>query len=322
MHSLHPSTLNLSVAGSDLLVALCGPGGSIYPHAVALERAEAFGAWGLGPGSLGSVDREVLRIRRPQGEVLIDLSGAAWLPHEEMPAIGAAANARQACATRLAERQADLNCALRMDPGYGSGPPLAPWSKGLHDSASRLAQGVSVAFGRLSGRRRQSGAVHGAIKDAAAALVGLGPGLTPAGDDFLCGFLAAARAGREGAPGAGESFELLKEAVAERLSSTGEVSASLLRAAMQGFWPVPLMQLAEALASDRTPEAVEAMDRLCLLGHSSGADMATGFLLGLDALRRVRPQPPKKGRRPRGAHGGAYPPTPQPAPPGPYFSGV
>ena len=39
---------------------------------------------------------------------------------------------------------------------------------------------------------------------------------------------------------------------------------------------------AQALAEDRAPHSVLALEALCTLGHTSGADMATGFLAGLE----------------------------------------
>jgi hypothetical protein len=74
----------------------------------------------------------------------------------------------------------------------------------------------------------------------------------------------------------------LSEAVEQHLGQTGSISAFLIRCALQNLWPAPLVDLAEALAGDHEGEALVALDELCKLGHSSGADIATGFLRGLD----------------------------------------
>jgi hypothetical protein len=108
--------------------------------------------------------------------------------------------------------------------------------------------------------------------------MGLGVGLTPSGDDFLCGFMAAARACSP------ELIPVLAAATEAGLHRTSRISGSLIRCAARGFWPAPLVNLAEALAGDRVPDALVALGDLGRLGHSSGADLATGFLFGLETL--------------------------------------
>ena len=103
--------------------------------------------------------------------------------------------------------------------------------------------------------------------------------------DFLCGFLAAVRACN---PGLMEDREALvtalNAAVEMELPRTTQISAGLIRCATRNFWPVPLVDLAEALAGDLRHEALQALEEICALGHSSGSDLATGFLFGLECL--------------------------------------
>jgi hypothetical protein len=97
--------------------------------------------------------------------------------------------------------------------------------------------------------------------------------------------MSAVRARFCGEPHAGgELLGALCLAVEENLGSTGEISASLVRSMIQGHWPEPLLDLADAIAADRESEALRALEDLCRLGHSSGTDIATGFLFGLEAL--------------------------------------
>ena len=107
-------------------------------------------------------------------------------------------------------------------------------------------------------------------------LIGLGPGLTPSGDDFLCGFMAAVCARDDQ-----KLFASLAHDIEDNLARTGEISSSMLRWMLLGYWPDPLLDLAEAIAEDREEEAWDAFYRLCDIGHSSGADLAAGFLSGL-----------------------------------------
>jgi hypothetical protein len=116
-------------------------------------------------------------------------------------------------------------------------------------------------------------------------LLGLGAGLTPAGDDFLCGLLAALWCTSvEGGPD--RAFvHAWGAALSRRLDATTAISASFLECAIAGCFPGSVTALAAAFAGDPATGAGKgpraALDRLCALGHSSGMDTATGFLFGL-----------------------------------------
>jgi hypothetical protein len=273
VHSVFPATVNLRIQGADCLVALTGPRGAAYPQAVALERAGDVGALGLAPGNLGRVGHGWIRVEGEAGWVTVDLAEAGQRKGAGIPRIGRAAGVRRACADHLAGIQARLGTDLRVAALAGQGRARTALGEALGRAA--LALGAAAGLGPGSAR-----ALHRAV----AGLVGLGSGLTPSGDDFLSGFMAAARAREPEPPRRQGLVRLLDRAVAAHLDATGEISASLLRGAIRGHWPVPLADLALALAGERSGEALAALDRLCALGHSSGADLATGFLFGLDTL--------------------------------------
>jgi Protein of unknown function (DUF2877) len=118
---------------------------------------------------------------------------------------------------------------------------------------------------------------------AAAGLLGRGPGLTPAGDDLLCGALAA-----------GVLFGIpvtrLAEAVRDRLAGeliTTGLSRQLLSRALAGDGLPELQQLAEAMCSRDGVE--QACRRLLRIGHSSGAALAAGLLAGARHAVATRP---------------------------------
>ena len=84
------------------------------------------------------------------------------------------------------------------------------------------------------------------------AQVGAGPGLTPSGDDVLCGVLLGLRLHPRGSsPLAAE----LWRAVEPRLTATTSLSAALLREAAEGYAVEPVVRLLERLAgwAPRTP---------------------------------------------------------------------
>jgi hypothetical protein len=131
-----------------------------------------------------------------------------------------------------------------------------------------------------------------AMDDAAAAagiaerLVGLGPGLTPSGDDLVGGAFFARRVLSD----AGAIETAPWRAAADRVRAvasgrTHRISATLLADLLDGEAYAPLHDVAIALASRDTSAAIEAATRLGRLGHSSGWDMLAGFLGALGALR-------------------------------------
>ena len=112
------------------------------------------------------------------------------------------------------------------------------------------------------------------------ALVGLGDGLTPSGDDVLAGALVAAAATDH--PRLEEWRTATRAALVSR--TTTAVSRGLLTHALDG-WAVP--ELAEFVVAVCEGDARAAAARLRLVGHSSGTALAAGALhvLGGESLR-------------------------------------
>jgi hypothetical protein len=107
-----------------------------------------------------------------------------------------------------------------------------------------------------------------------AGLVGRGDGLTPLGDDILCGWLVAHRA-------TGVATPDVDDAVRRALPRTTTLSATLLECALAGECPDLVADYLSALGM---PSRWAVRDALATLGHSSGAGLAHGIDLGLDAL--------------------------------------
>ena len=94
---------------------------------------------------------------------------------------------------------------------------------------------------------------------------GCGAGLTPAGDDFLCGWMLALRLRRRGA----RAREILKHAL-----GSNPVSNAFLELSAAGRVNVAVQKLLQAPSSARARA-------VCAFGHSSGADLLCGMLWGL-----------------------------------------
>ncbi len=120
-----------------------------------------------------------------------------------------------------------------------------------------------------------------AAADAAGDLVGLGPGLTPSGDDFVGGAFFAkallARAGLCDRDGWATAAARVGDLTATR---THPISAVLLGDLLRGEGWQPLHDLVWALARADAPAARGAARMLVGLGHSSGWDLLAGFLSG------------------------------------------
>jgi Protein of unknown function (DUF2877) len=110
------------------------------------------------------------------------------------------------------------------------------------------------------------------LSAAARALGGLGPGLTPAGDDALSGVLFAFRAM------AGPTVEPALQAVAASVH-TGELATSVLAAAATGSHTEPVHDLTMAAAAGDKRAAATAAADLDRYGSSSGRDIAYGLRL-------------------------------------------
>ena len=105
-------------------------------------------------------------------------------------------------------------------------------------------------------------------------LVGAGPGLTPLGDDFLCGWLATCRA-------VGVATPLTDDVLDRLLSATTLLSATLLDCARHGE---VLPELGAWLRALGTPIEAARLARLRAIGATSGAGLAEGARLALLSL--------------------------------------
>lgn len=114
-------------------------------------------------------------------------------------------------------------------------------------------------------------------------LVGLGPGLTPSGDDVLAG-LALALVATRGADS--RAVRDLRSAFIPRRAATTLLSASLVEAALAGHGTPQVLDLVDALTATARPRR-SRLDSLVAgvtgIGHTSGRDLLLGLLAGWDS---------------------------------------
>jgi hypothetical protein len=117
-------------------------------------------------------------------------------------------------------------------------------------------------------------------------IIGLGPGLTPSGDDILVGCLKGLwlRAGME--QHLHTTLDLWRHTLLPTLHErTTAVGAAFIRHALHGQFAEVLDHAAAALFAPTDPEVVAAaMARLLAQGETSGTDTALGLLLSLEAF--------------------------------------
>jgi hypothetical protein len=114
-------------------------------------------------------------------------------------------------------------------------------------------------------------------------LVGLGPGLTPSGDDFLGGVLFAAHSLKMAYP---QDFiweeGLVTELIHWASTQTHPISHAILRDHALGHGPAPLHDVVASLLSGQDlSDTMEGVERLLRMGETSGWDILTGMLTGM-----------------------------------------
>jgi hypothetical protein len=122
-----------------------------------------------------------------------------------------------------------------------------------------------------------------AAAEAAGKMIGLGPGVTPSGDDLLLGYLAGLRstAGQEEKPLAfvSDFGELLSMLTKE----TNEISRTYLHYAVRGEFSSSVLALLNAIADGQEQRLLFTATEAMRVGHSSGMDSVTGLLIGMRA---------------------------------------
>jgi hypothetical protein len=122
-----------------------------------------------------------------------------------------------------------------------------------------------------------------ATASSAVALIGLGIGLTPSGDDFLVGLLAGLEASDHPMRGA------LAAAIARQARGrTTEFSAALLEHACRGEFSQRLHDVLIAIAAGDVAALRHAIARAMAYGATSGADTLAGLFCALEVTRANR----------------------------------
>jgi hypothetical protein len=129
----------------------------------------------------------------------------------------------------------------------------------------------------------------GSIYTASLALLGLGHGLTPSGDDLVGAALFARRVLLPSASEWVGGPTLVTDLIAAARQRTHPVSAALFADLVAGESFAPLHRLAAAFESGVEDEIGIAARELMGIGHSSGFDMLAGFVIGIAGCAALPP---------------------------------
>lgn len=115
--------------------------------------------------------------------------------------------------------------------------------------------------------------------DALVPLLGLGPGLTPSGDDAIGGALIALHLLKEDTARDSLWMRLLPHA----RTATSSISLAHLEAAAEGFGHEAIHRVANSVMTGSAANLTEELDAVHAIGHTSGWDALFGIVAALNA---------------------------------------
>jgi Protein of unknown function (DUF2877) len=236
-----PTALYLSVGRHHEIVPVVASDALLLPTATRLSAPASDVDWGVEPGDPVSVGGSGIRLPGWRVRAVRE-----WRP-ARVHAIPTLAH------PRLLSVLAD-SLATQVLP-----PVLVDQASAVCRAARR---GGSAEVRRLTGR-----------------LVGAGPGLTPSGDDVLCGVLLALAGVGDPAP-----LALLGATVQELWARTTWLSASLLDCARRGYAVPSVVTLVRCTLSGDLAGARAALGPTLAIGHWSGPDLVAGLAGSLNVL--------------------------------------
>ncbi len=268
VHSVFQRTCNIETDSGEL-VTLLAPGCGNVPHGI--RCAPPIGALfaRLRQGQTAILDDAALRV--PAARLAVHLSRAAiWngtvaAAPPGLPGMQVCRALRELRET-LREHAPDEGVAPAL---FSSGCPRSTIERALF---ARMAQSLPVLA-----RATETGDAA-AVVSALSVLVGLGAGLTPAGDDFIVGYLAAlcSRSHRE--PVVAALLGSLAVPVGKLSLHTNAISRQMLLDALQGQFAERLADVVRSVCGGGN--VAGAAMRALEVGHSSGADVLCGLLFG------------------------------------------
>jgi hypothetical protein len=285
IHSVFPRAANLLFGGRLLTLHAretpCAPNGLVLPL-----RAGQGPLADLQTGMAVIIERGAIHIPTPNVR-LSTQNSRPWNPHPQLePA---------ACPPERLERNLALLTALLASQAPRDGlaalaslPVDAASFAAAPDSPSSSDGSFLLHTARPATRRLLEGVIRRDIqpvRQGASTLIGLGPGLTPSGDDLLIGFMAATILLSEPLGLSSGFYQRLNlEFLTIARGRTNKLSITWMEYAKQGEVAEHVGRLFKTLVSEDARLLEEAAMMVLKSGATSGADVLTGIILGSRCL--------------------------------------
>jgi hypothetical protein len=278
IHSGFQSAANLRLTKSGKLLTLVVSSEADLPQGIRLNTPTDFSFTGLQVGEPATCQNGILRI--DSLSLTIDLTQAR-LWKCDLPALktdltkpetaSALSNVWQALNQRQRNAGADI---VAENVGRIFNPPYAKQGSGVSQKITESMRAL------LQPTQQFDLTGTSVIRE----LIGLGSGLTPAGDDLLIGYLAGLWCTVGDEPERQEFVSGLGRKIVRLSRRTNDISRMYLYHAARGQVSSRLAALAEAISLGETGEPLLTIaENAMRVGHTSGMDAATGLLVGLTA---------------------------------------
>lgn len=253
VHSVYQHTINIQTGKG--LIALQAPGSVISPISLITDCSFAPSEIsGVSQGMSVRLSRNGIRIMAPSSP-FFSLSHAVH--HNSLLTTHLGEQESEALSLRVSHSLKSSN-----DQGFHLLFPLQKTARALSPVLSAAQNCLNACSRQLSLKAYNQAAAE------AVRLTGLGIGLTPSGDDFLCGMLAGLQLS---SCDAHPFSSALRREIAFHLGDTNDISAAFLSCALKNLYSQPVLALSSMQSSLRICEEFSR------IGHSSGMDTLSGI---------------------------------------------
>jgi hypothetical protein len=282
VHSVFQSAANLRLTKGGKLLTLVISSEADLPQGIRIDTPFDFSFAGLQIGELVSCRNGILRIE--SASLTIDLTQACiWKC--DLPALKtdmsnqATESAWKAVWQALNQHQRNAGADIVAENvGRIFNPPYANQGLGVSQKIIKSMQALLQATQQFDLTKASAGRE----------LIGLGSGLTPAGDDLLTGYLAGLWCTVFGKSEREEFVSGLGRKIVRLSRRTNDISRTYLYHAARGQISSRLAALAEAISHGETGEPLLAIaEKAMHIGHTSGMDAVTGLLIGMAVWQKI-----------------------------------
>ncbi|MFB6671614.1 DUF2877 domain-containing protein [Streptomyces sp. NPDC056390] len=278
VESVFQRTVNVLTPG-EKLVALAARGGGDAPRTLVTD-ADSWSDRGISAGQAVEFAPGVITVRTADAHLRVHTEGVnEW--HPILPSLAALSQDDLAAAASALDRLIQAHGSR----GGMLGP--TPTASSMEAAVTR-----ALADGRETLVRAITSADDAGMRRGVLSLLGLGPGLTPAGDDFLTALALLSSLHSSGLRPFGRA---LQDVLLEHPGRTTRLSVTTLDEALAGRARASLLDVLHALARPsgwseaRPTESIRIPVRHVLaIGHTSGTDILSGLVTGLRLEKELR----------------------------------